>query len=124
MVDKQTSDLALKQSLLDQKKQELRQIDERIIELQQRLSKKKQLNQELTMQIESSNKPSVNVTSQFIGHNSPLRNSIGPGVPCSASMSIRRMPHSFPRSNIAAVEPMRRLTSNGQVGVCSIIIIS
>lgn len=102
----------MKQSLLNKKKQELQQIDERISELQQRISKKKQLNQELTMQIESSNKP----TGQFIGYNSPLRSSIGPGVPGFGTLSMRRLPQSFPRSNIAAVEPMQRMTTSDQVG--------
>ncbi|KAI1295656.1 Apoptosis-stimulating of p53 protein 2 [Halotydeus destructor] len=96
VANEQRSELAFKKTLISQKKNELNEIDQKIVELQERLTRKRQLNQQLSSQIQSE----VNRAYVF-GHQLPARNRL----PLPKSQQIRS------QSSIAAVEPIQRQQS-------------
>lgn len=109
LMSDQDADLAFKRSLLNQKKNELVQLDQRIMELQSRLSRKRMLNQQ---QRQAQSAMLASKSSQQTVHPlkySSLRHSLGPGY-----FSLKRPlpPHFRPNMgqiNVAAVEPMQRV---------------
>lgn len=109
LMNDQDADLAFKRSLLNQKKNELVQLDQRIMELQSRLSRKRMLNQQ---QRQTQSALLASKSSQQTVHPlkySSLRHSLGPGY-----FSLKRPlpPHFRPNMgqiNVAAVEPMQRV---------------
>ena len=103
LVQNQSTDLESKKSLLNQKKSELVVIDEKIAQLQQRLAKKRHINQQLSYQMQSTQAalsgPGIGLNNQF----NTLRG--------TSSHSYKRLPINQQRStvaNIAAVEPIQR----------------
>jgi hypothetical protein len=105
MSEQQSQELLHKKGLLTQRHSEMSQTDKRISELQQRLARKRQLNQQLSSQMHS-NLSRANVglgESGLHSSNSILRSSIGhPG-------HGHKISHMRPLSaNIAAVEPLQR----------------
>lgn len=99
LVQNQSSDLECKKSLLNQKKSELVVIDEKIAQLQQRLAKKRHINQQLSYQMQSQALTGpVGLNNQF----NTLRGTSG--------HSYKRLPINQRSTvpNIAAVEPIQR----------------
>ena len=115
LIDDQNSELNFKKTLLSQKKSELLQIDDRIQELQERLAKKKQLNQQQAQaqaalqQQQQLHQQQQGKAPQSLSYSS-LRSSIGRGLPgSSSSRKLLSLHARGAGSNVAAVEPMQRL---------------
>lgn len=117
LIDDQNSELNFKKTLLSQKKSELLQIDDRIVELQRRLAKKKQLNQQ-QIQAQSVLHQHKIPSGHPISYSS-LRSSIGPGLPGFNSKKLLPIHDRQSGPNVAAVEPMQRVhhSSGDQVQV-------
>jgi len=95
-----------KKGLLTQRQSEMVSVDKRISELQQRLARKRQLNQQLSSQMHSNLSRAHGMglpPSGLHNSNSILRSSVGhPG-------HRNKISHMRPLSaNIAAVEPLQR----------------
>lgn len=111
LIDDQNSELSFKKSLLSQKKSELVQIDDRIHELQERLAKKKQLNQQ---QMQAQAAAAAAIIHKSTCHPpltySSLRSSIGLTGPKKLLPAHHQLAAVGRQSssNVAAVEPMQR----------------
>jgi hypothetical protein len=104
MSEQQGQELLHKKGLLTQRQSEMAQTDKRISELQQRLARKRQLNQQLSSQMHSNlSRANVGLGGSGYSSNSILRSSVGhPG-------HGHKISHMRPLSaNIAAVEPLQR----------------